>query len=78
MTIELNKQLSPFPHLLAHTQIRIKKWVELQRVRVAIAYERKQLSQLTPHQLRDIGIDKNTAYIESSRNFTDIPERRST
>ena len=77
MTVELNKKANPLPYLFVHTHTAFKNWIELQRLRFAVAYERKQLKQLTPQQLRDIGIDKDTAHKESCRNFTDIPQRKS-
>ena len=41
-----------------------------------IARERRALRDLSPSQLKDIGMDPVTAEIEANRSFWDLPEGR--
>jgi uncharacterized protein YjiS (DUF1127 family) len=40
-----------------------------------VSSERRSLGKLNEHQLRDIGIDAETAVAEASRPFWDLPAR---
>lgn len=60
----------------------LRIWLEtriyLKRSRLArqVALERRLLSQLSDHQLRDIGIHRAAADYESRRRFYDLPIER--
>ncbi len=41
-----------------------------------IRHERDQLAELSDHVLRDIGITREQAILESKRAFDDLPSRR--
>ena len=41
-----------------------------------IARERRALRDLSPSQLKDIGMDPVTAEVEANRSFWDLPEGR--
>lgn len=47
----------------------ISKWT-------SVARERRHLGRLSDHQLRDVGIDGESAIHESARRFWDLPEGR--
>ena len=48
------------------------------RIRTAfqVAHERRALRDLTPAQMRDMGIDPVAAEIEAARSFWDLPRGR--
>lgn len=52
----------------------VARWFAAQRLKLAIHRERRQLAQLTGHQLRDIGLDRSAAVAEAARR--DIPRNR--
>ena len=52
----------------------VLRWFAGQRLKAALRRERRQLVNLPEHQLRDIGIDRESALAEARRR--DIPRGR--
>lgn len=54
------------------TGARIGFWAWM-RLALAVRKERKQLTRLDEHELRDLGLDKPTALAEAKRGLWDVP-----
>ena len=52
----------------------VVRWIAEQHLKLALQHERRQLAQLSDHQLHDIGIEREAALDEAARR--DIPQNR--
>lgn len=53
-----------------------KKWLKIQGLKLQVSKERQELAELPDYLLKDIGIHKADAYLESQRAIDDLPEYR--
>ncbi len=54
----------------------VLQWISLQNLKTQIKNERAALRRLNDSQLRDIGLNRSEAMLESNRGFSDIPLNR--
>lgn len=62
--------------LLASIVKPVLQWISLQNLKAQIKNERTALRRLNDSQLRDIGLNRSEAMLESNRGFSDIPFKR--
>ncbi|WP_020397136.1 DUF1127 domain-containing protein [Thiolinea disciformis] len=56
--------------------VHYKKWADLYALKVQVAKERKDLADLPDSILKDIGVHRAEAELESQRRFDDVPASR--
>ena len=55
---------------------KVRIWLAMRQLRMDIIHERRELSKLPDHLLRDIDIRREDAVIESARSADDLPLSR--
>ncbi len=62
--------------LLAKAKAVVRQYCELYLLQQAIQSERRVLAALSERELKDVGIDRDEAIIESRRRYKDVPDSR--